>query len=145
MATSEKTCLTSKSSGKKQDAAELCPAAPSGQPSPDVICQPDLLREFTQLRDRFQRCTDALASAAHDLKTPLSILSGYIELLQSEKLGGLNDRQRTVLKDMRSSGQRLQAFIQDFLTYSVLETGELRMQYEIGDLNACVSEVCGLW
>ena len=145
MATSEKTCLTSKSSGKKQDAAELCPAAPSDQPSPDVICQPDLLREFTQLRDRFQRCTDALASAAHDLKTPLAILSGYIELLQSEKLGGLNERQREVLHDMRSSGQRLQHFIEDFLTYSILETGELRVQYEIGDMNACISEVCTLW
>jgi signal transduction histidine kinase len=112
---------------------------------PDPSCQAELLQEYTQLRERFQRCTNALASAAHDLKTPLSILSGYIELLQSEKLGSLNEKQRTILKDMRSSGQRLQAFIQDFLTYSVLETGELRMQYELGDMNACISEVCSLW
>ena len=55
-------------------------------------------------------------SAAHDLKTPLAILNGYIELLQSEKLGPLNDRQREVLGDMQSSGQRLQHFIQDFLS-----------------------------
>lgn len=91
------------------------------------------------------RTTNALASAAHDLKTPLAILNGYVELLQSEKLGALNERQREVLHDMRSSGQRLQHFIQDFLSFSVLETGETRMHFELGDLNSCLSEVCRLW
>jgi signal transduction histidine kinase len=104
-----------------------------------------VVQELEQLRDRFLRTTNALASAAHDLKTPLAILNGYIELLQSEKLGSLNDRQREVMGDMFSSGQRLQHFIQDFLTYSVLETGELRMCFEHGDMNACLSEVCRLW
>jgi len=105
----------------------------------------DIAREFEQLRDRFRKTTNALASAAHDLKTPLAILNGYIQLLQSQKLGPLNDRQREVMSDMFSSGQRLQHFIQDFLTYSVLETGELRMQFVEGDMNACLSEVCRLW
>lgn len=105
----------------------------------------DLLQNYNQLSERYRRTTNALASAAHDLKTPLAILNGYIELLQSEKLGHLNDRQREVIRDMQSSGQRLQHFIQDFLSYTVLETGELRLQYEQGDINACLSEVCRLW
>jgi signal transduction histidine kinase len=105
----------------------------------------DVVRDLEQLRDRFRKTTNALASAAHDLKTPLSILNGYIELLQSQKLGPLNERQREVMGDMFSSGQRLQQFIHDFLTFSVLETGELRMQYIEADMNACLSEVCRLW
>jgi two-component system sensor histidine kinase TorS len=145
MATPENTCLPTTGAGQRKDATELCPAAAETKVCPDDSCQQGLLQQYTQLRDRFLRCTNALASAAHDLKTPLSILSGYIELLQSEKLGGLNERQREVLRDMRSSGMRLQHFIQDFLTYSVLETGELRMQFEMGDMNACISEVCSLW
>jgi len=118
---------------------------PESQPYPQPASQQELLQEYTQLRERFQRTTNALASAAHDLKTPLAILNGYIELLQSEKLGPLNERQREVLRDMNSSGQRLQHFIQDFLTFSVLETGGLKMQYELGDMNGCLSEVCRLW
>jgi signal transduction histidine kinase len=105
----------------------------------------DLLQTYNQLSERYRRTTNALASAAHDLKTPLAILNGYVELLQSEKLGPLNDRQREVIGDMQASGQRLQHFIQDFLSYTVLETGELRMQFEQGDINACLSEVCRLW
>jgi signal transduction histidine kinase len=116
---------------------------PEEQLSPEAGRQ--LRQEFLQLRERYLRTTNALASAAHDLKTPLAILNGYVELLQSEKIGALNDRQRVILRDMRSSGQRLQHFIQDFLTYSVLETGELKLRCEPGDMNGCLSEVCRLW
>ena len=103
------------------------------------------LQEYSQLRERYLRTNNALASAAHDLKTPLAILNGYLELLQSEKLGTLNDRQREVLRDMRASGQRLQRYIQDFLSFSVLETGELKMKFEVANINVCLSEVCRLW
>src|SRR5438874_6136813 len=107
--------------------------------------QQELLQAYIQLQERYRRCTDALAAAAHDLKTPLSILSGYIELLQDEKLGQLSEKQRPVVRDMRISSARLEHLIQDFLTFSVLETGELRMKFEMGDMNACLSEVSGFW
>jgi len=107
--------------------------------------QQELLQAYMQLQERYHRCTEALASAAHDLKTPLAILSGYIELLQNEKLGPLSERQRAILLDMQASSARLEHFVQDFLTFSVLETGELKMKYESGDMNACLSEICSFW
>jgi signal transduction histidine kinase len=119
--------------------------AASARTDGDVPNPENLLQEYKELRDRFQRTTNALASAAHDLKTPLSIMNGYVELLQNEKLGALNERQREVLHDMQASGKRLQQFIQDFLTYSALETGGLRMQFEAGNINDCLSEVCRMW
>jgi len=111
----------------------------------DVPTPENLLHEYKELRERYQRTTNALASAAHDLKTPLSILNGYVELLHSEKLGPLSDRQRDVLQDMRDSGKRLQQFIQDFLTYSAIETGGLHMKFDTGNINDCLSGVCRLW
>ncbi len=120
-------------------------AAVSGLKALGVISESQEMHEYSQLRERYLRTTNALASAAHDLKTPLAILNGYVELLQSEKLGDLNDRQREVLRDMRSNGERLQRYIQDFLSFSVLETGELRMKFETANVNACLSEVCRLW
>src|SRR6202140_1978477 len=142
MATAKNTGLSA--STRASNPRETDSGQTSGLDS-DVPNPADLLQEYTELRERFQRTTNALASAAHDLKTPLSILNGYVELLQSEKLGPLSDRQRDVLRDMQTSGTRLQQFIQDFLTYSVLETGGLKMQFETGDVNQCLSEVCRLW
>ncbi len=111
----------------------------------EVASPADLAQAYAELQERSQRTTNALGSAAHDLKTPLAILNGYVELLQSEKLGPLNPRQREVLGDMQSSGKRLQKFIQDFLTYSALETGGLNMQFAAANLNDCLSDVCRLW
>lgn len=111
----------------------------------ETVAASEVVRELEALRDRYRKTTNALASAAHDLKTPLAIMNGYIELLQSQKLGSLNERQREVMADMFTSGQRLQHFIQDFLTYTVLETGELRMQFVENDMNACLSEICRIW
>ena len=142
--TPENSCLPELKEARPADSEPASIRSSPTEPLPDQDSQ-QLLQEYTQLRERFQRTTNALASAAHDLKTPLAILNGYVELLQSEKLGTLNDRQREVLQDMRSSGQRLQHFIQDFLSYSVLETGEIKMQFDLGDINACLSEVCRLW
>ncbi|MGA8152631.1 MAG: HAMP domain-containing sensor histidine kinase [Terriglobales bacterium] len=141
----ENTCASPKAEPRTDD-FELCPAKPESAGScPEPSCSQELLQQYNQLREQFQRTTNALASAAHDLRTPLAILNGYVELLQSEKLGSLNERQREVLRDMNSSGRRLQQFIQDFLSYSVLETGEPKMRFEVGDINASLSEVCRLW
>jgi signal transduction histidine kinase len=139
----DKACLPSPSQAKTEVGLRLGQESIATGPASDY--PQDLLQHYNQLSERYRRTTNALASAAHDLKTPLSILNGYIELLQSEKLGSLNERQREVIGDMHASGQRLQHFIQDFLSYTVLETGELRIQYEQGDINACLSEVCRMW
>jgi len=136
-------CLSQVVEAKAGDDSRLNAAPLQGGEGTDY--PQDLLQNYNQLSERYRRTTNALASAAHDLKTPLAILNGYVELLQSEKLGPLNERQREVIGDMQANGQRLQHFIQDFLSYTVLETGELRMQYEQGDVNACLSEVCRLW
>jgi signal transduction histidine kinase len=154
MATAHKnTCLSERpgerSAGRSGNASSEAAAqkVTTGPPRPDAAL-PDsenLPQRYNELQERFQRTTNALASAAHDLKTPLSILNGYVELLESEKLGTLNERQREVLRDMRSSGKRLHQFIQDFLMYSVLETDGLRMHFELGNINECLSEVCRMW
>ncbi|HSA91772.1 MAG TPA: HAMP domain-containing sensor histidine kinase [Terriglobales bacterium] len=105
----------------------------------------ELLRAYGQLHDRIRQSALALASAAHELRTPLAVMSGYTDVLLSEKLGALNERQRQILGEMQSSSQRLEHFIKDFLTYSAMETGRLDLRAEVADLNACISEVSGFW
>ena len=88
---------------------------------------------------------DALASAAHELKTPLAIMGGYLQLLLAQKLGPLNPRQVEVLTEMQANGARLSNFIQNLLTYTSLKVDRFEMQYEVGDINACVREIAEVW
>jgi len=105
----------------------------------------ELLRSYQRLQERNRQSSVALASAAHELRTPLSVMSGYIDVLLSEKLGELNERQRGILQEMQSSSSRLEHFIEDFLTYSALETGKLTLAIDTADLNACLAEIAGFW
>jgi signal transduction histidine kinase len=139
MATSQKNLCIPKLPDSVPE-TQLPPGAAAGIPS-----LADLPQAYAELQQRFQRTTNALGSAAHDLKTPLAILNGYVELLQSEKLGPVSERQREVLREMQASGKRLQTYIQDFLTYTALETGGLKMQFALGNINECLSDVCRLW
>lgn len=139
MATGQKNLVVSAAPEAKPN-ADLSSSAGPGMPS-----LADLPQAYNDLQQKFQRTTNALGSAAHDLKTPLAILNGYVDLLQSEKLGPISERQRDVLRDMQASGKRLEQFIQDFLTYSALETGGLNMQFAVGNVNDCLSDVCRLW
>ncbi len=86
-----------------------------------------------------------LAAAAHELKTPLAIIAGYIELLLTEKVGQLNARQHEILEESKGNCARLQQFMQEFLLYRTIRAGKLSMNFEFLDLNACLEEVCGYW
>lgn len=125
-------------------------AKPLGPISSDESAAPpqsyeQAVEALAQLQEQVRRRSVALASAAHDWKTPLAIISGYVELLLSEKPGPLNDRQRRALNESHASCKRLQRFIQDFLTYTALETGKITIRFEPGDLQSCLSEVNDIW
>ena len=122
---------------------------PGVLPSSDSAVLPPLYKEmleaFARLQEQVHRRTVALASAAHELKTPLSIITGYNELLLSGRPGPLNETQRQALQDSQVNCNRLQRFIQEFLTYAALETGKLTMKVELGDLRVCLTEVYEIW
>jgi len=105
----------------------------------------ELLAAFQQLEEQGRRRSVALGTAAHQLQTPLAIIAGYVELLLTGKAGPLNGRQRQILEESRFNCARLQQFIQDFLSYSALETGHLTMNFEVGDLNGCLNELYAYW
>jgi len=136
---------------EKSGAAEGSTAQPttaSGAETPVNVLSPlykDLLEAYARQQNETRQRTIALATMAHELKTPLAIIAGYIELLLGQRAGPLNSRQCQILDDSRSNCTRLERFIQDFLASSALEAGKVTMKFERGDLNACLSEVCGYW
>lgn len=106
----------------------------------------DLKRAYDELRIQYQRCATALATAAHDLRTPLAVISGYVELLVNGKLGPINEKQQHVLEDMQVSSTRLQRLVTDFLTFASLQTDTVPLRTgEPQDMNACLQELSGFW
>lgn len=105
----------------------------------------ELLEAYQRLQEEDTRRTVALGTAAHQLKTPLAIISGYIELLLTAKPGAVNTRQRQILQESQINCNRLRQYIEDFLSYSALETGKLALKYGQADVNECLAELYSYW
>lgn len=85
------------------------------------------------------------ASFAHELKTPLAILSGYIEILQDGILGPLNENQDKALRLASVNCSRLKKLVQEFLSQAALGTQQVEVHLEVGDFNQCLTDVCNFW
>jgi len=69
-----------------------------------------------------------LAMITHELKTPLVPIQGYSDILLSEHLGKLNDKQKERIGIIKSSSETLLAIISDLLDAQKLELGQLSMK-----------------
>jgi signal transduction histidine kinase len=76
---------------------------------------------------RMDRAKSGFVSlAAHQMRTPLSIIRWYTESLLSEKTGPLNEKQRKTCEEIHGSNLRLIELIQWLLDVSRIEAGAYR-------------------
>lgn len=87
----------------------------------------DLLNH-AQLRQEFT------ANVSHELKTPLTAISGYAELIASGMTSGADTRH--FADEIHSSAERLQTLINDIIKLSELDNEDLKPEFEEVDLYA---------
>lgn len=105
----------------------------------------NLLAAYLKLQEVNRQKTVFLASAAHELKTPLAVIKGYYDLLLAGSLGRLTEKQKDILEESKESCERLVRLVSMFLNYSALESGKLVLQLRDNDLQDCLDEVAKRW
>lgn len=105
----------------------------------------NLLAAYLKLQEVNRQKTVFLASAAHELKTPLAVIKGYYDLLLTGSLGKLTEKQRDILEESKESCERLVRLVSMFLNYSALESGKLVLQLRENDLRDCLEEITIRW
>jgi signal transduction histidine kinase len=94
--------------------------------------------EFGRLAQSFEQMTRQLAEldklkaefvsvASHELKTPLSVIAGYLQLLQEETFGPLNEKQKKTLSTIGVQAGNLSLLVKQLLDVSRFEAGGGRL------------------
>jgi len=103
----------------------------------------ELAQAFNQMSTDLTRANRSrkqmTADIAHDLRNPLTVLSGYLESLQDGKLKPTPERFAT----MQAEVNQLQHLVEDLRTLSLADAGELKLHLEptsIPELLARVAE-----
>jgi signal transduction histidine kinase len=90
-----------------------------------------ILRDVTEERHMQRVKAEFIANASHELKTPLTALSGYLEMLEDEE----DERVRAeFLNDMRAQTGRLQSLARTLLDLSRLDANAVTFRTEEVDL-----------
>jgi PAS domain S-box-containing protein len=88
---------------------------------------------------------DLLARISHEVRTPLNAIIGFAEVMVGERFGALgNERYQEYMKDIRASGERVIAIINDLLDLSRIETGRLELTLANQNLNDLIEQCVAL-
>lgn len=112
----------------------------SGQPQRDEIPWPDgrtfdanltlvpgvgsvaVLHDVTHFKELDRMKSDFVAAVSHDLKSPLTVIYGYVELLK-ETLPDLDEMVMESLEEIRASALRMQNLVVTLLDLAQIESG----------------------
>ena len=125
-----------------QTTARLALPCPSAGAEELLVCLNDLLELRQEERAAYRRKEQALrrqiANVSHDLRTPLTSILGYLQLLEQEDLSP--EKREEYFQIVEGRARTLQSFIASFYDLSRIEGGELPLERELVDLGRTLSD-----
>jgi signal transduction histidine kinase len=93
------------------------------------------LKELDKLKNEF------LSIASHQVRTPLSIIKGYISLLRGKKAGEISEQQDHFMKNIQEANDQLINIINDFLNLSRIEQKRMKLEISESDVKKTIEQV----
>ncbi len=100
------------------------------------------LSDVTLERDEKRRREEFVAKMTHDLKSPLTVLQGYVQAIKLGMWGEIHPKLQKTLEDMERSGKSLYSMIEDLLDVYRLEMGLVQIKRLPCDLAALLESCC---
>ncbi len=98
----------------------------------------EALRKLTELN---QLKANFIANISHELRTPMTHIKGYLELLVTEALGPLNADQKKAVQVSQRAAARLEGLIESLILFSLAARGEMTLKLAPVYLNYVVADV----
>ena len=100
----------------------------------------EIEKQNIQLKKADLLKTNFLSVTSHELRTPMSSIKGYTQMMSKQILGQINDEQMKALNIILRNTNRLDVLIQDVLDISRLESGTMKFVVERTDVKNMILE-----
>lgn len=74
------------------------------------------------------KLAEVVSVVSHQLKNPLSVIKGYVEVLIAEDLGKLNSEQKDYLKDLLENTNQMISLVRDILDVAIIEANQIELK-----------------
>lgn len=98
--------------------------------------------EALQTADRLK--TEFIANMSYELRSPLNVILGFVEILDQEYFGQLNEKQKEYCAGIIDSSHRLLALVNDILDLASVEAGQLELDLSTFDVATLLAGVIDL-
>jgi signal transduction histidine kinase len=85
--------------------------------------------------------SDFVSFVSHELKTPMTSIKGFSDLLAAGVVGPINENQANFLNTIRSNIDRMVTLVSDLADVSRIEAGRLRLEFSSVPVQEIVDEV----
>lgn len=98
-------------------------------------------RLYAEVQAANQAKTDFISLVSHELKTPMTSIKGFTDLLAAQVVGPVNENQANFLATIRSNVDRMATLVSDLADVSRIEAGRLRLEPTAVPVKEIVEEV----
>ncbi len=100
-----------------------------------------IFRDVTRMVEAEQMKADFHSMIAHDLRSPMSVIQGYVSLMASGKTGEMNETQVEFMDSVNRKITEMTVLLNDFLDINKIDAGFVNLKCEDMNLSELIREV----